>query len=324
MFKSIENYCIKALLGFFLVCMLSPPSAYALKASADTLGGYSAQVLEKVLTQYVQPIEARGSTLVLVRIASDGRPYSCEIVQHSQNRDVDEALCVTIARVGKFEEPRGLANVEVALNFVYEDMTRNAMNARQVLANPNTPYRQQSPPLVQEGESVQASESLAKKNSAPEQNIGSGIVQKRLDEKSLQGQVLSSNTASQKISLQEAAMQTQANKQGMKSEVEEKFPAFESKNVQETLPLNFAQEVLENVKPYLQNLPNTIAQGKYRVTYRIKTNAYGQLTGLDVVESSNNYDYDTFVQDIILVKNVIPRPRDSKNQEAIITFIAQQ
>ncbi len=307
--------------------------AYALKASSDSLGGYSAQVLQKVLDNYVQPVEAKGSTLVLVRIGADGRPYSCEVIKKSSSTQVDDALCVTVARVGQFEELQGLGNIEVALNFVYEDMTRNNMNARQVLANPqvqhnSTPFY----PAVSDNNSQksQAKQEINQKQ-AKEQNIGAGIVQRRLDASnepvsSVNTATKNANTVAKKkterFTLQDAVTEIEkknalANSADSQENItQEKFPPIED--------LSFAEELLNNVKPYLETLPHYLPNASYKVKFRIKTNSNGQLTGLDILESSQSEDYDIFVQDIILVKDVIPFPKDGKNQEAIITFVGKK
>lgn len=106
--------------AFVLGCMAATP-AHAVAVSADTNGGYGAQVMDIILANWTKPAGATGSTSVIVRITNDGRPFSCELRKSSGNQAVDDAVCMAVAKAGIFPPAPYAAPAEVALTFIYED-----------------------------------------------------------------------------------------------------------------------------------------------------------------------------------------------------------
>ena len=101
-------------------CLTAAP-AFAVAVSADTNGGYGAQVMDIILANWTRPAGATGSTSVIVRITNDGRPFSCELRKSSGNPNVDDAVCMAVAKAGIFPPAPYAAPAEVALTFVYDD-----------------------------------------------------------------------------------------------------------------------------------------------------------------------------------------------------------
>ena len=106
--------------ALFVGCMTAA-SAHAVAVSADTNGGYGAQVMDIILANWTKPAGATGSTSVIVRITNDGRPFSCELRKSSGNPAVDDAVCMAVAKAGVFPPAPYAAPAEVALTFVYDD-----------------------------------------------------------------------------------------------------------------------------------------------------------------------------------------------------------
>ncbi len=108
-----------------LVCALSglcASPAEALTASADFNAGYGAKVMEKVLQHWTRPAEAKGLSIVIVRLTGEGRPFSCEISVSSGNTAVDDAICTAVAKAGYFPPPPPNGSpAEVAISFSYDD-----------------------------------------------------------------------------------------------------------------------------------------------------------------------------------------------------------
>lgn len=102
-----------------LGCMAAQ-SAHAVSVSADTNGGYGAQVMDVILANWTKPVNATGSTSVIVRITNDGRPFSCELRKSSGNPSVDDSICLAVAKAGIFPPAPYAAPAEVALTFIYE------------------------------------------------------------------------------------------------------------------------------------------------------------------------------------------------------------
>ncbi len=103
-----------------LYLVLAGQPALAVVVSADTNGGYGGQVLDILMQNWVRPEGASGSTSVLVRITTDGRPFSCELRKSSGQAAVDDSICLAVAKAGIFPPaPMGMP-AEVALTFVFE------------------------------------------------------------------------------------------------------------------------------------------------------------------------------------------------------------
>ncbi len=102
-----------------IACMTA--ASHAVVVSADTNGGYGAQVMDIILANWTRPAGAKGSTSVLVRITNDGRPFSCELRKGSGNPAVDDAICMAVAKAGMFPPAPYAAPAEVALTFIYDD-----------------------------------------------------------------------------------------------------------------------------------------------------------------------------------------------------------
>ncbi|MCH5277582.1 MAG: TonB C-terminal domain-containing protein [Desulfovibrionaceae bacterium] len=101
-------------------CLTAAP-ALAVAVSADSSGGYGAQVMDIILANWTKPADATGSTSVIVRITNDGKPFSCELRKSSGKSGVDDAVCMAVAKAGIFPPTPYAAPAEVALTFVYDD-----------------------------------------------------------------------------------------------------------------------------------------------------------------------------------------------------------
>ena len=79
----------------------SQPAAPLLGGSADQLGGYSGNVLEKVLRRFSPPANMRGIVRVLVRVGADGRPLSCDDASQASQRAAGNSFAVRPLREGQ-------------------------------------------------------------------------------------------------------------------------------------------------------------------------------------------------------------------------------
>lgn len=115
----LKNFRCLALALLAAHCVAASP-ALAVAVSADTNGGYGAQVMDIILSNWKQPAGATGSTSVIVRITTDGRPFSCELRKSSGNPSVDDSVCLAVAKAGMFPPAPYAAPAEVALTFRYD------------------------------------------------------------------------------------------------------------------------------------------------------------------------------------------------------------
>jgi TonB family protein len=118
MSRTLKLFCLLAV-ALSAVCREVSP-ALAVSVSADSNGGYGAQVMDAILANWQKPANASGSTSVIVRITNDGRPFSCELRKSSGNAGVDDSICLAVAKAGSFPPTPYAAPAEVALTFMYD------------------------------------------------------------------------------------------------------------------------------------------------------------------------------------------------------------
>lgn len=116
----------KTLLLSVLLGSLPLTSAHALAISSETKPfldiNYGESVLNTLLSKWQKPqIDVSGVTAVTIRLAKDGRPYSCEIRHHSSSLDVDNSICQTVSQIGQFQPLKANDNGEVYLTFVHDN-----------------------------------------------------------------------------------------------------------------------------------------------------------------------------------------------------------
>lgn len=123
-----SNSISKFVLSMSLVstCVFSAMPAYALNAVSDMGAsfpgiGYGAQVLDIVLENWKNPDpSATGTTSITIRLAKDGRPFSCETRAFSSSKITDASFCETIAKIGAFPPYVGTQNPEITLTFRHD------------------------------------------------------------------------------------------------------------------------------------------------------------------------------------------------------------
>lgn len=113
------------LLPLLFVCM-HVSAAHALAVSADTKPfldvNYGESVLNTILSKWQKPqLDVTGVTSITIRLAKDGRPYSCEVRHHSSNLAVDNSLCETVSQIGHFQPLKANDTGEVYLTFVHDN-----------------------------------------------------------------------------------------------------------------------------------------------------------------------------------------------------------
>ncbi len=106
--------------------MFNIGTAHALVGASTTntfLGvNYGEEVLNAVLSNWKNPdTSVTGVTSLTIRVAKDGRPYSCEIKRKSSSEIVDNSICQTVAEIGNFSPLEGIDNGEVYLSFVHDN-----------------------------------------------------------------------------------------------------------------------------------------------------------------------------------------------------------
>lgn len=107
------------LVALGMVCLNGSPAG-AVTVSADTSGGYGAQVMDTILNNWVRPPDAGGTVSVIVRVTNEGRPFSCELRKSSGFAPVDDSICIAVAKAGQFPPTPYGAPAEVALTFILD------------------------------------------------------------------------------------------------------------------------------------------------------------------------------------------------------------
>lgn len=135
--SSSNNKLSKYILGTCLIsaCSLIPMPSHALSAVADTGAsfpglGYGAQILDIILKNWNNPDQtATGTTTITLRIAKDGRPFSCETRAFSSSKLTDASFCDTVANIGTFPPYAGTQNPEITLTFRHNGVAKSANQA---------------------------------------------------------------------------------------------------------------------------------------------------------------------------------------------------
>ncbi len=289
-----------------LAFMLSfATSASAFIAGADMAGGYSAQVLQKVLEYYEKPVDANGYAVALVRIAKDGRPFSCEMKVPSQSPYADEAICLAVAKAQQFPKPtQTTSSAEVVLTFVYDDTLPIVANTS---VESEKSYTNAMP--YQGLETLTASQT-DKELSQLIDTITDSVPQSDLNlpENTLVATPLNDTTS---------AVTSESGVQGVN------LPPVTKVEISNTSDeLTYAQQIMENAKPHLV-LPSALPRGIYTAKVRLKVDKNGELVRYSTVTSSGNIMYDDFLRKVLKTEGVIPVPKKG-NEEVILTFSANK
>lgn len=318
----------KKILLFSLLSLVPFTSAHALAVSAETKPfldvNYSENVLNTLLSQWRKPqIEVTGVTAITIRLAKDGRPYSCEIRHHSSSPDVDNSLCQTVSQIGQFSPLKASDNGEVYLTFVHdntpflqaknEEITDvpafapeiaagSAMSGQEqvdtVRNSVNTPIRE-----IQKSTQVDVESSSIVEESVPLQPVptptpvqNTQIIQNTQTAQAYQTTKTVNNTQTNtavKTTVNNTAntvalpIATEPQPQTIRISREEALQA-PSANLADPAQFvqAYSQDILRQASPKIR-IPSSIS-GKYQVIARIDVLGEGKLKNVKITKSSQN------------------------------------
>ncbi len=168
---------------FLLLCLLAPMQAKAFVATIENIPvsseAYAKSVLNMVLSAYNPPLGTQGSAKVLVKIAKDGRPYSCELKNQVTGYEVYNSICNAVLNVQPFG-PIDQNFIEITMTFEHAEpftgiedrILPPIASVDEIFSNAesrNQNNSQENIPQVQENQSVEQDNTLVVQEILPEQ-----------------------------------------------------------------------------------------------------------------------------------------------------------
>lgn len=310
--------------------MIPYHSANALTASSETkpflAANYGERVLNTILTKWKKPqTEVTGVTAITIRMAQDGRPYSCEIRHNSSSPDTDNSICRTVAEIGQFPPLEANDTGEIYLSFVHdnkpflpaatEQNIKQTVNAtEQTISGKEQVDKIKNPienPIheIQKNAQVNIDESaITDENALPRQSKINQTVQKQNPETDA-----AANTASSLPLATKPQPQTMVISREEALQPPSKDLADPAQFIQ-----TYSQDILRQASPKIR-IPSNV-QGKHQVIARIDVSAEGKLKNAAITKSSANTILDGEILRV-LTKEVVYAPLPDKTEQSIwLTF----
>lgn len=348
----------KKILFLSLLSLIPFTSAHALAVSAETKPfldvNYSENVLNTLLSKWQRPqIPVTGVTGVTIRLAKDGRPYSCEVRHHSSSLDVDNSICRTVSQIGHFPPLKASDTGEVYLTFVHDNTPflqvkneENAVNSQlapemamagqeqvdTVRNSVNNPIRE-----IQKSSQVDVESSSIIDENVPVQPLAAPVsqdtqhtVQVIQNTQSAQGyQTTNSINTSQTNTVTSSSVNTSANTSALPLATEpqpqtiriSREEALKAPSANIADPAQFvqaySQDILRQASPKIR-IPSNIT-GKYQVVARIDVLGEGKLKNVIITKSSQNQIIDNEILRV-LSQEVRYAPLPNNEQSMWLTF----
>lgn len=344
----------KKILFLSLLSLIPFTSAHALAVSAETKPfldvNYSENVLNTLLSKWQRPqVQVTGVTGVTIRLAKDGRPYSCEVRHHSSSPDVDNSICQTVSQIGHFPPLKASDTGEVYLTFVHDntpflqakneepaansqivpemamagqeqvDTVRNSVNnpIREIQKSANVDVEQSS--IIDENVPVQPLETPAVQNT---QNTAQ-VIQNTQSAQGYQTTTAINTTqtntvTSSSVNTSALPIATEPQPQTIKISREEALKA-PSANIADPAQFvqAYSQDILRQASPKIR-IPSNIT-GRYQVVARIDVLGEGKLKNVKITKSSQNQIIDNEILRA-LSQEVRYAPLPNNEQSMWLTF----
>lgn len=321
----------KHLLISLLLGSVPLSSAHALAVSSETkpfLGvNYSETVLDSILAKWQKPhIDVSGVTAVTIRLAKDGRPYSCEIKHHSSSLEVDNSICQTVSQIGHFQPLQTNDTGEVYLTFVHDNKPFLQGNKEENFIAPqneisgseqiDTVRNSVSNPIQELQKSSQIdveSSSIIEENAPMEPVVTQNAQDTQLTQNSAAA-TMQNNAENSSLPLA-TAPQPNTIKISRAEALQEP-----SKDLVDPSQFThaYSQEILRQASPKIR-IPSNFS-GKYQVVVRIDVLGNGTLKNAQIIKSSQQKVIDDEILRV-LTKEVQYAPLPQKREESMwLTF----
>lgn len=344
----------KKILFLSLLSLIPFTSAHALAVSAETKPfldvNYSENVLNTLLSKWQRPqVQVTGVTGVTIRLAKDGRPYSCEVRHHSSSPDVDNSICQTVSQIGHFPPLKASDTGEAYLTFVHDntpflqakneepaansqlapemamagqeqvDTVRNSVNnpIREIQKSANVDVESSS--IIDENVPVQPLETPAVQNT---QNTAQ-VIQNTQSAQGYQTATAINTTqtntvTSSSVNTSALPIATEPQPQTIKISREEALKA-PSANIADPAQFvqAYSQDILRQASPKIR-IPSNIT-GRYQVVARIDVLGEGKLKNVKITKSSQNQIIDNEILRV-LSQEVRYAPLPNNEQSMWLTF----
>lgn len=340
---------IQKLLLALLFGSIPLSSAHALAVSSETKPfldvNYGANVLNSILSNWQKPqADVSGVTAITIRIAKDGRPYSCEIRHHSSSLDADNSLCETVSQIGQFPPLKANDTGEVYLTFVHDNkpflQVRNqqaSVNAAPAITDNKAMAGNEQVDTVRNSvnspirELQKSSQVDVESSSIIEENVPLAASQTMPDNTNLQFVQNTQNIQPQQTNAPAAMHQNLPNDGASLPIATQPQPNTIQISRQEALqepskdladPAQFVQaysyNILRQASPQIR-IPSNFS-GRYQVVARIDVLGEGRLKNAQITKSSQNKMIDDEILRV-LTQEVQYAPLPNKSEQSMwLTF----
>lgn len=345
----------KKILLLSLLGLVPFTSAHALAVSAETKPfldvNYGENVLNTILTRWQKPqVQVTGVSGITIRLAKDGRPYSCEVRHHSTSIDVDNSLCQTVSQIGQFPPLKASDTGEVYLTFVHDNTPFLHAKNGEIAVDNQTANEQQiamegkeqvdtvrnsvASPIreIQKSAQVDVESSSIVDENVPVQPLAVPVTQNTQAPQIIQNAQSApyhQTTATVNNTQTNAAIDPAANNSALPIATEpqpqtiriSREEALQAPSANLADPAQFvqaySQDILRQASPKIR-IPSNIS-GKYQVIARIDVLGEGKLKNVRITKSSQNPIIDNEILRV-LSQEVRYAPLPNSEQSMWLTF----
>lgn len=315
-----------ALLSLFLGT-LPAASAEALTVSADTKGylglSYGEKVLNSILQNWQRPQEeAAGRTAVIVRVAKDGRPFSCEIRQNSTSTAVDNSICQTVAEIGHFPPLETHDTGEIYLSFVHDDKAFAAMQ------KDGLPNSQAPEPIAGEEQVETVKNPIDSPIDEIQEKTQTDVEFAPLSEGNLAQHEKATENISREFSMPQEAVTVNSGTSLLATEPQPQTIIISREEALQPPSADlidpsagtqaYSQEILKQAAPKIR-IPSSVS-GTYQVVVRVDLTGNGILKNAAINKSSQNAAIDKEVLRVLQNEVQYPPLPDKSDQSLWLTF----
>ena len=332
---SASNFINKlaTLTAFGAACLfIAPTPAHALIAVADTTNsypgiGYGAIVLDSLLDSWKNPDpKAEGVTSVTLRIAKDGRPFSCEIRRSSSSQITDTSICDAVAHIGTFPAPTSVQNTEIILTFMHD-------NKNEKTEIQNTEIQNTENSMQDKKADINTDKSLTTQ-SAVITHVSTPALQEldALDSSKIQNQASTKTVESpDNTTIKENSVNKVPTTTPMVTDHQEdvqitREEALSPPSADLVLPAEAMKEYSQNVFKQAASLINVpmMPDGTYKTIVRVDIDPKGRLKKSTVQTSSGASKLDNEILRVLREEIKYPSTPHNDHQSIWLTFIIQK
>ena len=298
-----------------ITCLISTHSARASSTvTADTQGGYSNLVLDKILNYWQSPKkQATTPTRILLAIGSNGELEDCMILASSGFKDIDEATCKSAKEASPFAPPPLNIPIDVYMAF-WTGKSAPAQNVEQSknLNIQPAPHIQPAPP---ERESIEDILNDAGLGNEPQIIQGSDLV--KSDDLVILYNDTQVNTQDEVQTSDYLAINLYPETQTPKRKV---YITLEGKQSKVMTDQEFyATKLIRKIEPFIE-YPSSLPLDNFSTSLIATINSDGFIIGVELANSSMHKELDLAIINATRKLGQASPPPSGEEEEVYLRF----